>query len=401
MKRKDLLMHERMAYLKKTAVLYQKGNKSQKGQYLNIVCEMTGYNRKYAIHLLANWDKITLVRMEGKLLRLKAGTSGKKRKRKRDSVYTPETQKAVKSIWKLYEYPCSRRLKAILERDIEYVRGLDHFMFPSQTWIQLSQISRSTIDRILKKEREKYRIKGNSHTKPGSLLKSQIPVRTFADWNEKQAGYFEVDLVGHDGGTACGEYNYTLNATDIHTGWTESFGLLNRAQKWTHQAIEMLRNDSHFPLKGIDSDNGSEFINNHLTRYCIKHNITFTRSRPYKKNDNCYVEQKNNDLVRRYVGYARYDSSSTCATLNQLYRVISLFYNFFQPQAHLISKARIGSKVKKVYDAYRTPYQRVLDDPSVSDEVKQKLKNQFHSLNIIELRKEIDSAQNKLLRQAV
>ncbi len=158
------------------------------------------------------------------------------------------------------------------------------------------------------KPRARLQIKGRTHTKPGSLLKHQIPIRTFADWNEQEPGFFEIDLVGHDGGNASGELCHTLSLTDLDTGWVELHGLKNKAQRWTHAALQDARRTLPIPLKGIDTDNGSEFINHHLVGFCNEHQITFTRARPYRKNDTCYVEQKNGHVVRRAVGYLRHEA---------------------------------------------------------------------------------------------
>ena len=205
---------------------------------------------------------------------------------------------------------------------------------------KLLRISASTIDRILKPERKKYELKGRSLTKPGTLLKHQIPIRTFSEWDEQRPGFVEIDLVGHEGGNPRGDFIQTLNVTDVCTGWTEMQAVKNKAQIWVFEALKDIRGKLPFDLLGIDSDNGGEFINDHLVRFCHEERINFTRSRSYRKNDNCFIEQKNYTIVRRYVGYARYDTEIAQKLLNELYGYLRLYVNFFQPVMKLIQKTR-------------------------------------------------------------
>src|SRR5208282_2149805 len=252
--------------------------------------------------------------------------------------------------------------------------------------------------RLLTAERRKWMLRGRSGTKPGSMLKHQIPIRTFADWNEKQAGFVEIDLVGHDGGDASGDYCQTLDVTDVASTWTETCAVINKAQAWVFDALKSIRTHLPFPLLGIDSDNGSEFINHHLLRYCRQEKITFTRGRSGKKNDGCFVEQKNYSVVRRAVGYARYDSVAQLRLLNELYGYLRLYTNYFQPVMKLLSKERNGAKVKKTYDEPKTPYQRLMDMSGISSENKQRLKTEYASLNPAQLKREITRLQEKLFK---
>ena len=211
---------------------------------------------------------------------------------------------------------------------------------------KLRKISASTIDRLLKRERKKLEIKGRKGTKPGTLLKHKIPIRTFADWNDNKPGFMEIDLVSHDGGNEYGDFAQTLDMTDIYSGWTETRAVKNKAHKWVFEAIREVRKDLPFDLLGIDSDSGGEFINHALYNYCVEEKITFTRGRSYRKNDNCYVEQKNYSVVRRAVGYFRYDTDEEVDILNALYGYLRLYTNHFQPVMKLVEKVRIGSKVR-------------------------------------------------------
>jgi hypothetical protein len=250
---------------------------------------------------------------------------------------------------------------------------------------------------VLAKERKRHQIKGRANTKPGTLLKHQIPIRTFSEWNEKRPGFVEIDLVGHDGGDGHGDFVQTLDVTDVCTTWTETEAVRNKAQQWVFDALMDIRQRMPFPLLGIDSDSGGEFINNHLFRYCKQEKITFTRSRSYRKNDSCFVEQKNYSIVRRAVGYLRYDTEKELRTLHELYRFLRLYTNFFQPTMKLIEKTRIGSRVTKKYDTPLTPYRRVLACPDVTAQDKQKLKVQYAKLNPAHLKREIKKLQQRLL----
>lgn len=260
---------------------------------------------------------------------------------------------------------------------------------------KLLQVSAATVDRLLRPERKRYELKSRARTKPGTLLKHQVPIRTFSEWDEGKPGFLEIDLVGHDGGNVQGEFLYSLKATDVASGWIETEAVRNRAQVWTFQALERIRQRLPFPLLGIDSDNDGAFINDHLLRYCKENRLTFTRSRPYRKNDNCYVEQKNYSVVRRLVGYLRYETEGEQKILEQLYRCSRLYYNFFQPNLKLLSKERIGSRVVKRYDRPRTPYQRLLESPEITPEQKNRLRRTY---NLVKLKAEIDRLKDKLWR---
>lgn len=210
----------------------------------------------------------------------------------------------------------------------------------------------------------------------------------------------EIDLVGHDGGDARGEFMQTLDVTDVCTTWTETEAVKNKAQVWVFEALKNIRERLPFELIGIDSDSGAEFINHELYRYCQQEGITFTRSRSYRKNDNCFVEQKNYSVVRRAVGYLRYDTEKELRLINELYRNLRLYTNFFQPSMKLKEKTRVGSKVTKKYDSAKTPYQRVLVSPHISDSIKRRLKRRYKTLNPASLKRKITGLQQKLIRMA-
>jgi hypothetical protein len=254
------------------------------------------------------------------------------------------------------------------------------------------------VERILKGERKQHRLKGRSATTPGSLLKHQIPVKVFWPWDEQTAGFCEIDTVSHDGGAASGEFCFTLTVTDIATQWTEERALKNKAHRWVRHAMDEVFASFPVPLLGIDSDNGGEFINSAMKAWCEQRTITFTRTRSYHKNDNCYVEQKNGDVVRKTVGYARYTNEGA---LTPVYRILNPLLNYFYPCTKLIDKTRDAQgKTRKVYDQPATPYERLLARDDVSEKVKERLRAGRKRLNIVRLQDALEEAVDHLLRTA-
>jgi hypothetical protein len=260
------------------------------------------------------------------------------------------------------------------------------------------KIAPATIDRRLAADRAKLIVAGRSHTKPGTLLKDSIPMRTWAEWNDAVPGFVEIDLVGHEGGNSSGEFCFTLDITDIATGWTETRSVKNKAQKWVFQAIKDVTASFPFPILGIDSDNGSEFINWELFRWCEQNELTFTRSRSGNKNDGAHVEQKNWHIVRQVVGYHRYDTAAELELLNQIWALQRLLTNHFGPQQKLVSKTRNGAKMTKTYDTPKTPFQRVLDDSgTVHKPAKTRLIRENEPLNPAAIQRQIQALTAQLL----
>ena len=393
-----LTMRQKKAVTRELKDRYQRSSKKEKSIILNGFIQLTGYNRCYACQILnVKKEKVLgYMNIGGKRVRLVRDK--RKIKRKKKKIYDQDVLVALKEIWKISDYICSKRLAPFLSEIIPVLERWGEIKLSTKVKEKLFKISAATIDRLLADTRKKCRIKGRSTTKPGTLLKKSIPIRTFADWDEKVPGFFEVDLVSHDGGATRGDFNQSLNFTDIATGWEEMVAVKNKAQVWVFEGIKEIEGRLPFSILGIDSDNGAEFINAHLIRYCKEHKITFTRSRPYRKNDSCFVEQKNWSVIRRAVGYARYDTDKELSILNELYRYLRLYTNFFQPVRKLIKKERIGSKITKTYDEAKTPYRRVLASPDIKDEIKMKLKSQYAMLNPAELKRKITKLQDKLLK---
>lgn len=290
-----LTMKERKAVTGEVCRRYRKATKKDKGRILDEFVRTTGFNRGYARWLLRQHGRRVPVRPGVQV----EGDGHLRPERIRPRTYGPEVQEPLTKIWTLLDYPASKRLAAALPEVVPHLLARKALRLPKTVREKLLAISAATIDRLLKPERQKHQLKGRSHTKPGTLLKHQVPIRTFADWDDARPGFLEIDLAGHDGGRAEGDYCDTLNITDVDSGWTELAALKNKAEIWVFEALTALRPRLPFPLLGIDSDNGSEFINRHLVRYCEQERISFTRSRPYKKNDTCYVEQKNWSVVRQ------------------------------------------------------------------------------------------------------
>lgn len=358
---------------------YLQANKLEKQNILDEFIAATTYHRKHAIRLLHQ-------------------TVQKRPKRKRTAykvLYRGEVVQALEQIWEIYGQLCSKRLQPFLPEAIQVLERCQEIDLTPDIKNRLLHISSASIDRCLRPHRLKSP-RGVSTTKPGSLLRQAIAIQTVTPWDEERPGFLEIDLVAHCGDSAAGQFLVTLTCTDICTGWTELSGLLHRSQEAVCEAIQVMRCRLPFPLRGLDSDNGTEFINDLLYRYCQQEQLTFTRSRPYKKNDQAHVEQKNWSVVRHTVGHDRWETATELKLLKSIYDDLRLYINFFQPSFKLLGKERLGNKIRKLYDVPKTPYQRVLDHSDVSTEVKTRLSQLYLQLNPAELRRQIDLKTAKL-----
>lgn len=387
-----LTMKERKVVTKATCEQYRKSSKKGKGLILSQFVQATGYSRCYARWLLRN---------HGRRVELKPGlfVQGDARPRSRPGrkkTYGAEVLEALKKVWEILDCISGKRLVSALPEVVPRLVALKELKIKKAIVRQLLRMSAATIDRLLKPERAKFTLKRRGCTKPGTLLKHQIPIRTFSDWDDAKPGFMEMDLVGHDGGVTQGDYCFTLDMTDVDSGWSEQAAVLNKAQTGVFEAIEDIRKRLPFAVLGLDSDNGSEFINDQLRRFCVQEQISFTRSRPHQKNDNCYVEQKNWSIVRRFAGYARYESLRACQTLNALYAALRDYNNFFLPSQKLKEKVRDGAHVLRRYHPAKTPYQCLIDSPHVSQGVKKRLKTHYETLNPAALHRQILRLQKQL-----
>jgi hypothetical protein len=377
--------HSRRELLAVVVPRYRAAHGTDRKRILNEFVGSLGYHRTYAIQLLNHPPKAPPAR----------------KKRQRVPQYTAAVQRALITCWHATNGICSKRLVPYLPELVAVLEQHGEMQLDAHTKTQVLTLSPATADRLLRAERQRHRPHGLGTTKPGTLLKHQIPIRTFADWDDAVPGFVEVDLVAHCAESTHGEYLNSLTLTDIVTTWTECLAIRNRSQHTVHAAIVQARTRLPFPLLGLDSDNGSEFMNDLLLRYCQQEQITFTRSRPYKKNDQAHVEQKNWSIVRQTVGYDRFEGQRACEALAALYEVVRLYTNFFQPCMKLQSKERVGSKVKKSYDTARTPYQRVLESTLLTQESKGRLQAQYRTLNPVALLRQIHRAQETLWQLAV
>jgi hypothetical protein len=360
---------------------YLKAKKVEKQKMLDEFTSATGYHRKHAIRVLKNQ-----VQVQHQL---------KRRIKTYKTIYYGDVVQVLEQIREIYGRICSKRLQPFLPEAIRVLERCQEIELSEGTKELLLKISSASIDRCLRAVRIKSGC-GLSTTKPGSLLKNLIPVRTFTEWDAERPGFLEIDLVAHCGHTTEGQYLNTLTCTDICTGWTDVTAVLHRSQEAVSQAIQRMRQRLPFPLLGIDSDNGAEFINDLLYQYCLDEKITFTRSRPYQKNDQAHVEQKNWSVVRHTVGYDRWETEHELALLESIYDDLRLYINFFQPSCKLLAKEQIDNKTIKRYDPAKTPYQRVLDRKDISLPAKARLMNVYLSLNPAALRRRIDQRIAKL-----
>ncbi|MGC8881165.1 MAG: DDE-type integrase/transposase/recombinase [Minisyncoccia bacterium] len=372
-------------------------SKKEKSKIISNFVYTTKYNRSYACFLLRKkLLKLPLFKKFSSKILLNT----KKAKRSKPRIYDEKVFKALRKIWVILDFPCSLRLKALLPQMVAKLKAFGELNISEDTEGKLLKISRSTIDRLLSKERQALNLKPRAKTKPGSLLKKQIPFRTHKGWKDNVVGFVEMDLLSHDGGNAKGEFAFSLVITDISTQWTEIFPLKNKAQCWTFEALQQALKRFPFPIRGIDCDNDSAFINHHLFRWCQEKGIVFTRSRPYWKNDNCHVEQKNWSIGRRYFGYYRYEGEQALKVMKEMSILLSLYVNYFQPCVKLLEKTRSGARVKKIYDVPKTPFERVLEREDVALEIKEELKEIYEKLNPAELRERILQLQDKLFKLA-
>lgn len=375
-------MSERKAVTKTTALRYARSDRAAKKTILDELCALTLWHRDHA----------------RKALRQALVLRQVKPRPPRTPVYGEDVIEALRFCWAVQGTPCGRLLAAALPDLVPRLRRFKELSIEDGTADMLLKIAPATIDRRLKADRGKLDPRGRSHTKPGTLLKDSIPMRTWAEWDDAVPGFVEIDLVGHEGGNSTGEVCFTLTITDISTGWTETRSVKNKAQKWVFAAIKEATAAFPFPIRGIDSDNGSEFINWELLRWCEQEQLTFTRSRSGNKNDGAHVEQKNWHVVRQTVGYHRYDTTGELELLNLIWALQGQLTNHFGPQQKLVKKIRTGAKITKKYDLPATPYERVLADKgTVRQTVKTKLKRENKSLNPAAIQRQVQALCAELL----
>ncbi|MGD0885039.1 MAG: integrase [Thermodesulfovibrionales bacterium] len=373
-------------YLEAIYRRYKKASRKQKATILDEFCAACGYHRKHAIRLLRKFRRFL---------------KPKKKKKGRIPLYCKEALiKPLKQIWLSANLPCSKRLKAVLPLWLPgYVQ--EYGKLSGEVTEALLAMSPATIDRILKPVRARYKGHGRSTTKPGTLLRKHIPIKT-NQWDESRPGFLEADTVAHCGTSMAGMFAFTLDCVDIATGWTEQRAVWGKGETEVLHQIKDIEESLPFLLLGFDSDNGSEFLNYHLLRHFTEkrnHPVQFTRSRAYHKDDNSHIEQKNWTHVRQWLGYHRFDIPQIVPLLNELYTSEwRLFHNFFCPSVKRIEKERVASKTIKRYDTPKTPYQRIMDSPDIQAAVKRALTKQFETLNPFQLRKAMEGHLKKIFQ---
>ena len=375
-------MAERRAVTEMTAIRYVVADKRVKGRILDELCANTGWHRNHA-------RKALKAALQPKVVT--------PRRSPRPPKYGPNVIAALTVCWTVLGMPAGKRLAPMLNELVAVLRRFGELVIDEDTAALLVSMSAATIDRRLAGERAKHQLKGRCTTKPRSLLKSQIPVRTWADWDDARPGFVEIDLVAHDGGNPAGSHAFTLTVTDIATGWTENRSVPSKEAKCVLAALAGIANKMPFPILGVDSDNGTEFINVYLYLWCRKHQITFTRARPANKNDGCHVEQKNWAVVRTVVGYHRYETAAELLLLNEIWQLQSKLSNHFYPQQKLLTKVRIGAKVTKKYDTATTPYHRSINHPSITDDRKATLARTHALINPAATQRQIQALASQLL----
>jgi len=359
---------------------YRHVGRPAKGRVLDELVAITGYHRKHAIRALGSH----------------ADMAASARVRIHPRIYDEAVREALILIWEAADRICGRRLKAVIPRFVESMERHGHFRLAPVVRERLFAVSAATIDRLLRTVREGAGSSRKRRRRPNVLLKRQVPVRTFSDWDNEPPGFCEADLVAHNGGVTTGSCVHSLVATDVSTGWTECLPLVVRQDGLVVEALEVLETQLPFPLLGLDFDNDGTLMNERVFEYCRAHGIKLTRSREYRKNDQAWIEQKNGAVVRRLVGYGRFAGIVTAHTLGRLYRLSRLYVNFFQPSSKLRSKARDGARVTKIYFKPATPYERVLESDRVPEAVKDNLRKQSRALDPVRLLHGIRELQTTL-----
>ena len=373
----EISKQTRVELIESVSNRYREGSRSDKTLILDEFVRITKYHRKHALRLLGG----------------RKGSVADRPAKPRKRVYDEAVRQALIVLWEASDRICGKRLKPLIPLLIESLTRHGHLKLDGEVQSKLLQASASTIDRALAPVRSGS--KARQRRRPPAVS-GQIPVRTSGGWDDPLPGFMEIDLVAHCGGSMAGRFSHTLTLTDISSGWTECVALAVRDSSLVVQGLESLRNSMPFPLLGIDSDNGGEFINDGVLEFAKRHGLDFTRSRPYKKNDQAWVEQKNGSVVRRLVGYGRLSGLAAAESLSRLYSSSRLFVNFFQPSFKLLKKERVGARVRKTYSPPATPAARLLSSKHVDDSSKGRLRAVLASLDPLRLLDEIRTMQRHL-----
>ena len=373
-------MHSRRQYLEEVGKEYASAEKGRRSQLLDEAQRRTSLNRKYLIRVLGSG----------------AVDLGKKPRRRRGRSYGPAVLGALVEVWEIFDYPCGQRLQPVLRREVGRLRQMRELRCSDEVAEKLERISAKTIDRLLAREKRVRGLRRSRNPSWNRLHYERVPVKVASEWDTEEIGNLQIDFVAHCGRSTGGEYIHTLSAVDIASGWWEGQAIGARSQQETKQGLEQIRPRFPFPIKEIHPDNDSAMINDLLWDWCRKAKIRMSRSRPYKKNDNAWIEQKNWTHVRKVVGYRRYDSAAELKLLNQIYAVARLYRNFFQPTIKIRHKVRIQGRIQRRYEPARTPYQRLLEEGQIPAPAQQQLRAQYEQLNPAELRRKLEALRAEL-----
>ena len=393
----ELTLKERQKLTRITARKYRKATRQEKTKILKVFTDQTNYNRKYAIHLLANEGKL---KSAGTPVKLKA-THHASHKRVYPRLYDRAVLKALLPIWEAFNRQCGKLFAPFLHANIDRIAAEPKFALIPRTLEKLRRISAASIDRLPRPIKAALRLKGTSATRPAPHhLKALIPVLSHFECKDQGAGLWQIDLVQHDGGNPSGDFCFTLTITELCSCWTVHYALKNKAFRWVFQALSEALCQLPLPVRILHSDNGSEFINHALATWCAQQGIALTRSRGGKKNENCFVEQKNANTVRKIVGYARFCEDKGVAALREGFGPYDRLLNFFSPCQKLLHKQRKGNRVSKTYEAPRTPYDRILRDPDVPPQIKHNMEPLKKGIDLMGEMKLMQRAIDKLPSQA-
>jgi hypothetical protein len=372
-------MHSREQYLERVREEYSKAGKRGKTRLLNEARKRTRLNRKVLIGKLAHPPK---------------PEPGRRSPRK--ATYGADVVTALVKLWEIFDYPCGQRLAPAVREQLEKLRQANEVKCSNEVASKLTQISPKTIDRLLGREKRVRGLRQNRNPSTHPLLYQKIPVKVASEWDTDQIGNLQVDYVLHSGRSQGGEFLHTISAVDIATSWWEAEPILRRTQENTRDGMDRIRKRLPFRVLEIHPDNDTGMINDLIWQYCKKARIRMSRSRPYKKNDNAWVEQRNWTHVRKVVGYRRMDSAAELEVLRQLYEKLCLYKNYFQPTMKLKEKIREGGKIRRKYDEPRTPYQRMMESEQIRKSDKIRLKRQYESMNVAELHRQVEELRNRL-----
>ncbi len=371
-------MHSREQYLETLRNEYHRVGKQEKTRLLNEARRRTRLNRKVLIRKLSHPAKPNRLRP------------------KRGASYGTEVLRPLVRCWELFDFACGQRLVAALRTEVPRLRTAGELRCSDLIAARLVQISAKTIDRLLRQEKKVRRVNQPRSQRVHPLLYQKIPVKVAADWDTREVGNVQVDYVEHCGRSTGGQYIHTVSTVDIASGWWEGEPIPARTQEATREALDRIRKRAPFRFRELHPDNDSGLINDLLWRYCRQRQIKLSRSRPYKKNDNAWVEQRNWTHVRKVVGYRRFDTTNELAVMRDLYATLRLYRNFFQPTMKLQSKERMAGKIHRIYEAAKTPYQRLMESGQLSVAAQNRLRKQYESLNVVALRKDVERLRNQL-----